>query len=76
MLLVQVVSQQRHERELPESGSPVLSGSVHNVVCGPKKFMFNDIKARKGRSIYYVRREGEGGVENLDQNANAVREVA
>ena len=28
------------------------------------------------RSIYYVRREGEGGVEKFDQNANAVREVA
>ena len=31
----------------------------------------------QGRPIYYVRREGEeGGVEKLDQNANAVREVA
>ena len=30
----------------------------------------------KGRSINYVRREVEGGVEKLDQNANAVREVA
>ena len=32
--------------------------------------------SHKGRSIYYVRREGEGGVKKFDQNANAVREVA
>ena len=35
LVLVLVVSQQRHERELPEAGSPVLTGSVHNVVGGP-----------------------------------------